>query len=405
MTTAGVTPLGAESRRRPLDGITVLDLTRLLPGAFCSQLLADLGASVIKIEEPGVGDHARHIGLSARHESSAFLLTNRNKRSVTLNLKADAGRELFMRMASRADVVLEGFRPGTARRLGLDYEVLSTQNPRLVYCAISGFGSDGPYAQRAGHDLNYMAIAGALQLFGTADSGPIVPGLSIADIGGGSLMAVSGILAALLERQSSGLGQFIDIGMSDGVVAWLSLYAAEYLFAGVEPSAGQHPFIGQAPCYNIYRCADDRHLALGIIEPHFWRRFCEAVGLFELIDCQWPIGAEALQQRASLQQLFAAEPRAVWLERLAGHDLPITPVNSMAEAFADPQLRHRQMLQHVEHPHEGRIPQIGFPIKLSRTPCAIDTPPPLLGEHTDEILREIDCTADEIADFRRLGVI
>lgn len=395
----------AATVRRPVTGIKVLDLTRLLPGAFCSQLLADLGADVIKIEEPGTGDPARAIGTPAVHESGAFLLTNRNKRSLTLNLKKEHGRDVFLRLAAGADVVLEGFRPGTAQRLGVGYSTLSKTNPRLVYCAISGFGSDGPYAKRTGHDLNYMAIAGALQLFGTEESGPIVPGLSIADIGGGSLMALAGILAALFERESSGLGQFVDIGMSDGALAWLPLYAAESLFGGHEPLAGRHPFIGQAPCYNIYQCADGRYLSLGIIERRFWLQFCNAFGLSDLSERQWPNGAEAQEQAVRLRSLFASDSRASWLERMVELDLPVSPLNSIGEAFSHPQFRYRKMLQHVDHAREGRIPQIGFPIKLSRTPCAIHAPPPMLGQHTEEILREIDCTAEDIADLRRLGAI
>lgn len=390
---------------RPLDGVKVLDMTRLLPGAFCSQLLADMGADVVKIEEPGTGDHARKIGPRIHGDSGAFLLTNRNKRSLTLNLKTEEGRSAFLRLSAHADVVIEGFRPGTSEKLGVGYETLSGVNPRLVYCAISGYGSNGPYAQRPGHDLNYMAIAGALHLFGTEGSGPVVPGLSIADVGGGSLMAAIGILGALLERQGSGLGQFVDIGMSDGALSWLPLYAAERLFGGHEPVAGLHPFIGQAPCYNIYQCADGLYLALGIIEAHFWRRFCAAVDLPELVDRQWPTGEEARDQRRRLRDLFALETRETWLRKLIRFDLPVTPVNSIGEAFSDPQFLHREMLRHIEHPRDGLIPQIGFPIKLSRTPCAIASPPPMLGEHTEEILREIDYTAEEITELRRSGAI
>lgn len=220
-----------------LAGLKVLDLTRLLPGAFCTQLLADYGADVLKIEQPGAGDYNRQFAPIAKEESGSFLLLNRNKRSLTLNLKAEEGRDVFRRLVKEADVVVEGFRPGVMTRLGLDYDALHGVNPRIVYCAISGFGQDGPYALKSGHDLNYLGIAGALQLFGTPDTGPIVPGLSIADVGGGSLMAAFGILAALGARERTGKGQFIDISMTDGLVSWLCYHAADYLFAGVEPAA------------------------------------------------------------------------------------------------------------------------------------------------------------------------
>jgi crotonobetainyl-CoA:carnitine CoA-transferase CaiB-like acyl-CoA transferase len=252
-----------------LAGLTVLDLTRLLPGAYCTQMLADLGADVIKVEEPGRGDYNREFPPINVKEPGSFLLLNRNKRSVTVNLKTDNGKAILRRLAARADILVEGFRPGVMDRLGVGYEALTKENPRLIYCAISGYGQDGPYAKTPGHDLNYMALAGALQLFGKAGEGPIVPGLSIADQGGGSLMAAFGILAAVLGRARTGKGQFVDVSMTDGAVSWLGYHAADYLFAGVEPKGGERRFIGQAPCYNVFRCADGRHITLGLIEPQF----------------------------------------------------------------------------------------------------------------------------------------
>jgi crotonobetainyl-CoA:carnitine CoA-transferase CaiB-like acyl-CoA transferase len=393
------------TRAGALGGLRILDLTRLLPGAFCSQILADLGAEVVKIEEPTAGDYNRTLAPMAKTESGSFLLLNRNKKSLTLNLKTAAGKEIFRRLILDADIVLEGFRPGVMDRLELGFDVLAKINPRLIYCAISGYGQDGPYRLLPGHDLNYMAIAGALQLFGTAGGGPIVPGLSIADVGGGSLMALAGILAAVIARGRTGKGQFIDISMADGAVAWLALHGADYLFAGIEPRGGERHFIGQAPCYNIYRCADDRYVALGIIEPHFWQRFCEAVDAHNLIDEQWPSGEAAERQFARLRTMFAAKPRDTWVCDLAKADIPFTVVNSMAEAFTDPQLMHRRMLLEVEHPLEGTIPQLGFPIKMSDTPCEIYSAPPRLGEHSDALLATIGYDAPAIAALRTEGVI
>jgi len=395
----------SRSGRGALEGIRVLDLTRLLPGAFCSQLLADMGAEVIKIEDPRGGDYNRSWEPKAKEESGSFLLLNRNKKSVTLNLKSPEGKEALRRLAAAADVLLEGFRPGVMTRLGLGYDTLKADNPRLIYCAISGFGQDGPLSLAPGHDINYLGLAGALQLFGRAGEGPMVPGLSIADVGGGSPMATTGILAALHARSVTGEGQHIDISMTDGVVAWLALHGADQLFGGIEPRGGERPFIGQAPCYNVYRCADGRHVALGAIEPHFWERFCELAQLPPELREHYPAGAQAERQRAALQQLFLTRTRDEWAAAGEAVDIPLTSVNDMAEAFAHPQLVHREMLLHVEHPVEGTIPQLGFPIKLSDTPCSIRLPPPVLGEHNEEVLSQARYSAAEIAAMRAVGAI
>ncbi|MCG8440473.1 MAG: CoA transferase [Caulobacterales bacterium] len=392
-------------RRQALTGLRVLDLTRLLPGAFCSGLLADMGAEVIKVEEPKRGDYNRAWEPKNKHESGSFLLLNRNKKSLTLNLKSQAGKAAFLRLVTAADVVLEGFRPGVMDRLGLSYDRLRDENGRLIYCAISGYGQDGPYRLAPGHDLNYMALSGALQLFGRASEGPIVPGLSIADVGGGSLTAAVGILAAIVARETTGEGQYIDISMMDGVVSWLALHGADYLFGGVEPRGGERPFIGQAACYNIYRCADGKHISLGIIEDHFWRRFCDIADLPGEAEAQWPTGAAAEKQKWRLAALFETRPRDVWVETLLRADIPASPVNSIEEALADPQFQHRRMLQYVDHPVEGRVPQLGFPIKFSDTPCAITAPPPLLGEHTAALLRELGYSESDVEDMRAEGAI
>lgn len=388
-----------------LAGLKVLDLTRLLPGAFCSLMLADLGAEVLKIEQPDGGDYNRSFPPLNRVESGSFLLLNRNKRSLTLNLKAPEGRAILLKLVEDADVLLEGFRPGVMDRLGLGYEALAKVNPRLVYCAISGYGQDGPSRLKPGHDLNYLAEAGALQLFGKAGEGPIVPGLSIADVGGGSLMASTGILAALLSRATTGRGQLVDVSMHDGAISWLALHAADYLFGGIEPKGGERPFIGQAPCYNVYACADGKYVALGLIEEHFWQRFCDAVGLPALKDEQWPTGEREAAQKQTLATLFAAKPRDQWVAELEAADIPFGPVFSMEEAFADPHARHRQMLQSMEHPVEGTIAQLGFPVKYSGTPCTLRSPPPLLGEHNAQVLEGLGYSEAEIDALKADKVI
>jgi crotonobetainyl-CoA:carnitine CoA-transferase CaiB-like acyl-CoA transferase len=341
----------------------------------------------------------------AKTESGSFLLLNRNKRSITLDLKLPTAKEAFLKLVETADVVLEGYRPGVMDRLGVGYEALSKVHPGIIFCAISGYGQDGPKRLTPGHDLNYLAEAGALQLFGTPGKPPIVPGLSIADVGGGSLMATTGIMAALLSRARTGKGQFVDISMFDGSMSWLSLHSPDYLFAGIEPRGGERQFIGQAPCYNVYRCADGKDVALGVIEEQFWTRFCDAVNMPELKGEQWPVGAAADAQKATLAALFASDTRDNWVERLAPADIPFGPVLSMAEAFTEPHAQHRQMLQHIDHPREGRIPQLGHPIKFSETPCEIRTAPPLLGEHSAEVLAEVGYATSDIAELRAAGAV
>ncbi len=388
-----------------LEGIRVLDLTRLLPGAFASQILADMGAEVVKIEQPGTGDYNRAFPPMAKEESGSFLLLNRNKQSLTLNLKAEAGKQVLRQLVRGADVLLEGFRPGVMERLGLSYDDLSAENPALVYCAISGYGQTGPWRLKPGHDLNYMAEAGALQLFGKAGEGPIVPGLSVADVGGGSLTAVAGILAALLSRGRTGRGQMVDISMHDGTIAWLALHAPDRLFAGIEPRGGERRFIGQAPCYNVYRCGCGGHVAVGVIEEHFWHRFCDAMGMPELKADQWPEGEAAAAQKAALQERFLTRTRDEWVAELAGADIPFGPVLGIAEALETDHAQARGMLAHIDHPVEGRVPQLGFPIKLSETPCTLRTPAPLLGEHTEAILSGLGYDAAGIAALRQAGAI
>jgi crotonobetainyl-CoA:carnitine CoA-transferase CaiB-like acyl-CoA transferase len=393
------------SRPAALAGLKILDLTRLLPGAFASQMLADMGAEVIKVEDPRGGDYNRSWPPLAKKESGSFLLLNRNKKSLTLNLKTASGKAAFLKLAETADVVLEGFRPGVMERLGLSYDVLKESNPGLVYCAISGFGQDGPRRLSPGHDINYLALAGALQLFGKAGEPPIVPGLSIADVGGGSLMATTGILAALLSRAATGRGQYVDVSMTDGTVAWLALHGADFLFGGIEPRGGERPFIGQAPCYGVYTCADGRHVALGAIEEQFWTRFCDMAGVPADERVHYPEGNDALRQRATVARVMLCKPRDEWVALAEAQDVPLSPVNSMEEAFQDPQLVHRRMLQSVEHPVEGRVPQLGFPVKLSETPCEIRTAPPRLGEHNNEILESAGYRPADIEAMRREGAI
>jgi crotonobetainyl-CoA:carnitine CoA-transferase CaiB-like acyl-CoA transferase len=394
-----------QSTASAMGGTRVLDLTRLLPGAFCTLLLADLGADVIKIEQPGEGDYNRKFAPLNKKESGSFLLLNRNKRSLTLNLKSASGREIFLKLVADADVVVEGFRPGVMDRLQLGYDVLREVNPKVIVCSISGFGQTGPLREASGHDLNYMALTGALQLFGERGRAPIVPGLSIADVGGGSLMAAYGIMGALLAREKTGEGQYVDVSMMDGLVSWLTYHAADYLFAGIEPRGGERNFIGAAPCYNIYRCADGLYVSLGIIEAHFWERFCKLIERPDFIQDQWPEDGSRENQFRVISEIFMTRSRDQWTALLAQADIPAGPVNSMQEAFAHPQMQDREMLQQIDHPVEGKVPQLGFPVKFSRTPARMVAPPPMLGQHNEEILKSLGFSPNEIEGLRQDQVI
>jgi len=386
-----------------LKGLRILDASRLLPAALCTQMLGDLGADVLKVEEPGRGDYQRDFPPTAKADSGTFLLCNRNKRSLTLNLKSEEGKRIFRELAAASDVLVEGFRPGVMDRLGLGYDALKALNPRLIYCAISGYGQDGPYRLVAGHDLNYMGIIGALPLFSQAGGPPMVPGLLTADIGA-SLTAAWAILAAVLARQSTGEGQFVDVSMMDAAMPFLTYHAAEPLFGNCDPRGGEYRNLGGAPCYGIFRCSDGHYVTLGALEEHFWARFCDLAGVPELKADQFPEGEARERQFRRLEEVFRTRTRAEWVGLFLQHDIPGGPVNTMREAFEDPHVKARELLLHVDHPVEGRIPQLGFPVKFSATPGRITAPPPTRGEHTREVLRSLGLTDERIDELKRQGV-
>ncbi len=387
-----------------LVGLRVLDLSRLLPGAFCTQLLGDLGADVVKIEHPVGGDPGRHFDPKQDGVGSVFLLTNRNKRSATLNLKAAEGKSLFLQLVERADVVVDSFRPGVMERLGLGYDELCALNPRLIYATLSGFGQAGPYRDRPGHDLNYLALAGIAGLNGSGPSGPVPPAVQVADLGGATLAAI-GILAAVVARERTGCGQRVDTSLFGAAVAWLPTLAATLFGDGHSPKLGEPRLAGGLAEYAVYRTRDGRHVTLGALETKFLAAFLERVGRPELLPLATGLPEEQATLRSELTALFLSRTQSEWETLMAGVDTCFAPVRTLEEALSDPHVRANGLVASVEHTRLGTIPQLGLPLVLSHTPGSIRRPPPELGEHTAEVLAEVGVDAQRVAELKAGGVV
>jgi alpha-methylacyl-CoA racemase len=392
-----------------LDGLTVLDLTRLLPGGFCSLLLADFGADVIKVEDTGAGDYVRwapphYEGAETSASSALFLSLNRGKRSIRIDLKSTAGKDVLRTLARTADVLLESFRPGVMDRLDVGYERLREENPRLVYCSITGYGQDGPNRARSGHDMNYLGLNGILGLTGEADGPPISASVQIADLGGGAMMAVAGILIALQERGRSGEGQFVDCSMFDGSLSFLAMLAGEMLADGSVPRRGELRLAGSLVCYRPYRCADG-YVTLGALEPKFWAAFCTGVGREDLLDHAFdPPGSDA---HRAVCDVFAARTRAQWEQFASEHDCCLEPVLGLDEALEGDLVAAREMVVELDQPGAHRpVRLLGAPFKLSRTPAdPVRAPGPGLGEHTREVLAEAGYPPREIDALLESGAV
>src|SRR3954462_11161073 len=392
----------------PLSDVKVLDLTRLLPGGFCSLLLADLGAEVLKVEDTAMGDYIRwappYYGTDEQQElgtrSALYLSLNRGKRSVRLDLKSEKGREALLRLVEQHDVVLDGFRPGVLDRLGGGYERMREANPAVVFCAITGYGQDGAYAQRAGHDMNYLGLVGLLGLTGAKDGPPGQSGGQIADLGGGALMAAFGVMAALHERRRSGEGQMVDVSMADGAPSWLGMVAGRYFCDGEVPKRGEQQLAGGLVCYMPYE-ARDGWITCGALEPKFWAAFCHGVGRPDLVEKQFEApGSEAWQQVA---EVFRSRSREEWKAFNDEHDCCIEPVLDLDQALDSELVRARGMVTAVEQPELGTVRQLGNPVRFSRTPADPTRPAPAFGEHTDEVLAEVGYSAAEIAAMKESG--
>ncbi|PSP96325.1 CoA transferase [Halobacteriales archaeon QS_9_68_42] len=385
-----------------LDGVRVLDLTRLLPGPYATQLLADAGADVVKIEDTGAGDYARHTPPATEAGVGAvFDAVNRGKRSVAIDLKSEAGQEAFYELVEAADVVIEGFRPGVTERLGVDYETLTDHCEDLVYCSLTGYGQQGPYADRAGHDLNYIGLAGLLGMTRRSkEEAPRMPGYQVADMAGGLLAAFS-VCSALLSRELGNTGgEYLDVALTDAVVSFAQPVAYEAL-AGDPPRPGETPLTGEFPWYDIYEAADGRYVTLGALEPQFWTAFCEAVDRPDLAGKHMtgdPAEREAL--REELSDIFSTRTRDEWIETMADVDAAVDGVYTPEEAFEHPQIAARG---YVERSDEG-APRVGLPLCGSEMPEGGGEPPGH-GEHTDEVLVAAGIERSEIERLREENVI
>ena len=394
---------------KALEGIRVLDLTRALAGPFCTLMLGDNGADVIKIEIPGSGDDTRKWGPPFIGDESAYFLSiNRNKRSLTLNLQDPKAQDVFMKLAKDSDVVVENFTPGVMDRFGLGYEAVKAVNPNVVYCSISGFGQDGPYRSRPAYDQIMQGVGGLMSVTGEPDGEPQKIGIAVTDIGAGMWSAFA-ITTALHHRDKTGEGQYIDISMLDAQVAWLT-YQAAFFFANDEPPkrmGAAHPTL--VP-YQAFMCSDGKYINVAVGSERIWERFCQGMGREDLKDHpDYSVNSVRVAHRGAivsmLQEIFLTRPVSEWVEDLQAANVPCGPINDLADVFADPQVLARDMLQEMPHPTLGTIKQTGLPIKFSRTPGGLDLHPPLLGEHNQEILSSLGYSDADVQSLKDASVI
>jgi crotonobetainyl-CoA:carnitine CoA-transferase CaiB-like acyl-CoA transferase len=376
-----------------LQGIKVLDLSRLLPGPYCSMILADHGARVIAMED-------------RRFQADGLFMNTiyRNKEHMTLNLKTSDGLEIFLRLARWADVILEGFRPGVVKRLGVDYESVRRVHPDIIYCSLSGYGQTGPCRDRVGHDVNYLSRAGVLNLIGENDRPPAIPGIQIADIAAGGMNAALGILLAIVARERTGKGQLIDISMTDGMVGFLPAVLFFQQLTGKEPCRSDGILSHRYACYNTYETADGRYLSIGAVEKRFWKQLCECLGVPHYTDLQYD-ETHRVEIIAFMRETFQSKPLKEWERLLADQDICWGPIQNLSEVLKDPLFRQREII--VDRMDEtGKLsPTIGIPVKLSDSPGSIRTPPVKFGQHTDAILKEFGFTEKQIVEWRHAGVI
>ncbi|NMG76196.1 CaiB/BaiF CoA transferase family protein [Aromatoleum diolicum] len=387
-------------RPKPLDGLRVLDLTRLLPGPLATQHLADYGAEVIKIEDTGAGDYARTMGAMHGDTSYFYQIVNRGKKSIRIDLKQAEGRELFLKLVATADVVVEGFRPGVMDKLGLGYDTLAATNPKVVFCSISGYGQSGPYALRAGHDINYIGYAGVLEQIGAAGGAPVIPNLQIGDLLGGTLSALFGLLVAVIDARASGRGRHVDVAMTDAALAHAIFPLAEVLANGGVRPRGEDLLSGGVPCYGVYETADGRHMAVGALEEKFWFLVCDTLGRPDLKAAHLAGGEAGKCARADVAEIFRSRTQQQWIAVFDPVDCCVTPVLRLEESLENPHLTARGMVTEV-----AGVRQFAPPVRLSDFDPAPFTPAPAAGADSDRVLSELGINISDIESLRAAGVI
>jgi crotonobetainyl-CoA:carnitine CoA-transferase CaiB-like acyl-CoA transferase len=399
-----------------LEGIKIIELVHMPPGELCTMILGDFGADITKVEAvpQAIGrnliDPAEAEGFKAL---MAFNALNRNKKSIRLNLKSEEGKQVFYRLAKDADVVVEGFRPGVAKRMGVDYATIKKFNPRIVYCALSGYGQDGPYSQNPGHDINYISIAGAFNLIGWPGQPPAIPLNFLADFAGASLHGVMGIMLALFAREKTGKGQFVDISYTDSIITLMTFFLQQYFGGGLKFPRGEWALGGGYPYYKTYETSDGKLISLGCVEPWFWENLCTAIGREDLKVFSFtpehflhkPPDATWQEAEDEVKKIFLTKTRDEWFEILIKHDVPAGKVNEMDEIFSDPQLLHRKMLLEFDHAKLGKVRQPGIALKLSDTPGSVRRLAPYSGENTDEVMQSLGYSSPDIESLRKANAI
>ncbi len=391
----------------PLEGVRVLDLSRYLPGPFATQILADFGAEVIKVEDPQGGDLGRHLPPIIGGESARFYTVNRNKKSITLDLRRVAGQEVFKRLVQESDVVVDQFRPGVMKRMGLGYENLKALNPSLIYCALTGYGLNGPLRDAAGHDLNYLSLAGITGVTGSYQQQPAMCGTQIADIAGGTLYSVIGILLALAQRQKSGKGQLCDVAMMDASLSLLAYTIGEWSGDGMLPVRGDDLLTGGYAFYQIYPTKDGKYVSLGAIEDKFYAEFCQLINRPDLVEKRWQKDAQR-EVIGEIGEIMLEKTRDEWVAFFADSDICFTPVLELDEVCQHPQVLSRDMIIQMEDfGGTGKdICLTGIPVKLSETPGQVKLQFPALGEHNAEVLAEVGgFSSEEIKQLQADAVI
>jgi crotonobetainyl-CoA:carnitine CoA-transferase CaiB-like acyl-CoA transferase len=391
---------------QPLAGYRVIDCSRLLPGNYCTLLLADLGAEVLKIEEPGRGDYGRWADLhTPGKENLTFLMVNRNKKSITLNLQNDAGKRIFRKLVATHDVLFETFRPGVMDKLGLGYQNIESINPRIIYCSGTGYGQTGPYRLKAGHDITCLSIAGILAVTGEHTGRPVIPGVPFADMAGGGLFPALAIIAALLGREKTNKGQYIDVAMADVMTSFNIINLARALAEKGGEAPRPYNFRGKNLFYNTYKTKDGKFIAIGNLESKFWANFCHAIERPDLIERHFSGYQDGEETTESLKTLFLSKTQSEWLEFMEGVDNCFAPVQKPEETLEDPHLMERGMITKIEDIQRGETVHIGFPTLFSDGLHYKRSPAPLLGEHTIETLKELGYTSDQIGSMKEDGVI